>query len=275
MAYNIGSLEMKTPDEELDEEVAYIEDGVRHFDAMTGDELDAKEVEAARAEEMEFIRNIPVYEEVDENESWEKTGKGPVSSKWVDVKKTDGIRSRLVARDFKPKGEKDREDLFAAMPPLEAKRLLFRLTRCLGNEFKMLFLDVRKAHLNGVCDVDAYVELPVEANAEKGKIGKLKRWLYGMRPAGHAWEKDYTDNFAKEGLVRGKASAAVFHNKGNGMICVVHGDDFTFLGREKDLNYMKSKMGEWYEVKDSGMVGHGGKCAEEVPILNRELIEVG
>ena len=100
--------------------------------------------------------------------------------KWVEVNKgTDeapDIRCRLVARDFKPKSEKDREDLFAAMPPLEAKRLLFRLTRCLGNEFKMLFLDVRKAHLNGVCDVDAYVELPVEAKAEKVKIGKLKRW---------------------------------------------------------------------------------------------------
>ena len=33
---------------------------------------------------------------------------------------------RLVARDFKLKGEKDRSDIFAAMPPLEAKKLLFR-----------------------------------------------------------------------------------------------------------------------------------------------------
>jgi hypothetical protein len=33
----------------------------------------------------------------------------------------------LVGRDFKPKGERDREDLFAAMPPLEAKKLLFRM----------------------------------------------------------------------------------------------------------------------------------------------------
>ena len=37
------------------------------------------------------------------------------------------IRSRLVARDFKPSGDDGREDLFAAMPPLEAKKLLFRM----------------------------------------------------------------------------------------------------------------------------------------------------
>ena len=33
------------------------------------------------------------------------------------------VRSRLVARDFKG-GDKDRDDLFAGSPPLEAKRLL-------------------------------------------------------------------------------------------------------------------------------------------------------
>ena len=31
----------------------------------------------------------------------------------------DGVRSPFVARDFKRKGEKDREDLFCATPPLE------------------------------------------------------------------------------------------------------------------------------------------------------------
>ncbi len=52
-----------------------------------------------------------------------------MSRKWVDVNKGTAerpdVRCRLVARDFKPEREKGREDLFAAMPPLEAKRLLF------------------------------------------------------------------------------------------------------------------------------------------------------
>ena len=52
----------------------------------------------------------------------EKTGKAPVTVRWADVLKATGIRSRLVARDFKG-GDKDRDDLFAATPPLEGIRL--------------------------------------------------------------------------------------------------------------------------------------------------------
>ena len=36
-----------------------------------------------------------------------------------------GVRCRLLARDFKPKEEIERSDIFATMPPLEAKKLLF------------------------------------------------------------------------------------------------------------------------------------------------------
>ena len=36
---------------------------------------------------------------------------------------SDGVRSRPVAKDFKG-GDKDRDDMFAATPPLESKRLL-------------------------------------------------------------------------------------------------------------------------------------------------------
>ena len=39
----------------------------------------------------------------------------------MDHQKVDGMRSRWVARDFKGKGD-GKEDLFAAMPALEAKK---------------------------------------------------------------------------------------------------------------------------------------------------------
>ena len=39
------------------------------------------------------------------------------------------MRSRLVARDFRPRrGGPHRLDLFAVMPPLEAKKMLFIMT---------------------------------------------------------------------------------------------------------------------------------------------------
>ena len=87
-------------------------------------------------------------------ECWDKTGKAPVSVRWVDVRKGSGeVRSRLVARDFKA-GEKGRDDLFAATPPLEGKRLLVSraVTRRKDRKKRKLrFIDVKKAHLNPEC----------------------------------------------------------------------------------------------------------------------------
>jgi hypothetical protein len=179
-------------------------------DELGEDGLNLKLVEEARREEMEFVKSTPVYEEVDLAECWSRTGRPPVSTKWVDIGKgkegKTAIRSRWVARDFKVKGDKDREDLFASMPPLEAKKAIFRIAATKMKEpakkgrgrMKLLFIDVRKAHLNGVYDQEVYVELPKEAEAE-GKCGRLKRWLYGMRPAAQAWEKDYSHRLQEEG----------------------------------------------------------------------------
>ena len=124
----------------------------------------------------------------------QKTGKAPITTKWVDVDKgRDGevlIRSRLVARDFKNKNDERKFDVFAATPPLEMKRLLFRMARVKGSvggndkdgQVKLMYIDVKKAHLNGEVDDDdfAYITLPKEVG---GGVGRLRRWFDGMRPA--------------------------------------------------------------------------------------------
>eukprot|EP00973_Karenia_brevis_P051715 7183832-Karenia_brevis.AAC.1 len=69
--------------------------------------------------------------------------------RWVDTnkawKKGDmEVRSRMVARDCKG-GDKDRDDLFAETPPLEAKRLLMSraMTRRQDNRRRnLMFIDV-------------------------------------------------------------------------------------------------------------------------------------
>ena len=101
--------------------------------------------------------------------------KKPTTMKWVEGWKADDaggrfVRCRLVGRDFKPRSEESREDLFAAMPPLEAKKLMFRMTAGLRGwmrkqgkpEMKLMFIDVRKAHLSAICEEEAWVELPEE-----------------------------------------------------------------------------------------------------------------
>ncbi len=69
-----------------------------------------------------------MYEKVPIEECWKETGKAPIGVKWVDTNKGDKerpeFRCRLVAKEIK---KDKREDLFAATPPLEAKKMLFSL----------------------------------------------------------------------------------------------------------------------------------------------------
>ena len=85
--------------------------------------------------------------------------------------------------------------MFAATPPLEAKRALFSRAatrRKEGGRRQFLFTDARKAQLNPECLEDVYIQLPDEVGARPGLCGKLNVWLYGFRPAANAWERHYS-----------------------------------------------------------------------------------
>ena len=78
----------------------------------------------ARKEEMETFKQFQVYLKVPLQECYDMMGKAPLGIRWVDIKKGneqyEGYRSRLVAQEVKMD---EREDLFAATPPLEAKKI--------------------------------------------------------------------------------------------------------------------------------------------------------
>ena len=102
--------------------------------------------------------------------SWEeatlKAGKSPTTT-----------RAR-VARDFKPRREDARDDLFLAMGC--ASR----------NENSARTIDLKEAHLNAKCDVEEWVELPDEFK-KFGKYAKLTRWSYGMTTSAFGWQDDF------------------------------------------------------------------------------------
>ena len=103
----------------------------------------------------------------------ETTRRPPISTRWVDVNEgsteSPDVRCRVVARDFKPKGEKDRSDTFAAMPSLEAKKLPLRTLVGGRNgrwcQQKITLNDVKKAHLHGEFeDHESAFELPPDGD---------------------------------------------------------------------------------------------------------------
>ena len=123
------------------------------------------------------------FEIVRREQCIEKTGKPPIRGRWGDINKGDDqgkvYRSRYVAMEIrKLHGGSDREGLFAAMPPLEALKLILSLTVSRPDQqgahpHKLMFIDISKAYLHAdVINENLFVELPQEMN-QVGRCGRL------------------------------------------------------------------------------------------------------
>ena len=248
------------------------------WDDVNDMELPIDKVKAARKEEMGYMKN-KIFKVVKKAEALRVTGTEPISTKWVDTDKSHGVgemlvRSRWVARDFKGKGEKDRDDLFSATPPLELIRYMLSrqaTRRADGRERKTLYIDVKKAHVIAKCTQDVYVELPREAEVAEDECGKLIYWLYGCRPAARAWEEHYSALMESMGFKRLVTSPVAFYHRGRDTAAVVHGDDFIIEGADEELDYVQDVLAKNYEIKIRGRLGSGQRDVREIDMLGRKI----
>ena len=122
----------------------------------------------------------------------------------------------------------------------------------------MLFVDARKAYFDARVDRPTYVELPQEVG-RPGHCGRLQRCMYGTKRAATLWEDTYSRALGRFGFVQGKAFPCCFAHESRGPKLVVHGDDFTVLGRDADLDYFQDIINREFEVKVRGRLGSARK----------------
>jgi hypothetical protein len=248
---------------------------LRYWDAITNEELPAALTAASRAEELAFMKEWNVWDVVPISECWQKTRKAPLQGKWVDVNKGDFtrpvVRSRYVAKEF---ADKRSDEFFAATPPLEALRMILSHAasgrRSSKGGRKILVIDARKAHLHAMAERTVYVALPPEVR-RPGMCALLRRCLYGTRDAPARWEAFLAAELEKMGFVRGKASPCCFRHEQCDLRCIVHGDDFVFVGSDEDLEWARVEMDKRFLVKVIGKLGGDSGDLQELRVLNRVL----
>ena len=261
---------------------------VRVFkDTTTGQVLNPKLVMAARLKELEYFESKGVWIRRPRSECIRKTGKRPISVKWVDTNKGDddnpNYRSRLVAREIRLTGE---DPIFAPTPPLESVRMVLSLAATdLPGEPKhdrrgdserrtqVSIIDISRAYFNAKKDMDkdpTYVELPEEDDGKAaGMCGLLRVHMYGTRAAADGWHGEYSTFMKSLGFVMGDASACVFRHRSRRLTSSVHGDDFTTAGPKEELDWLKSEMEKRYELTENHRIGPGPQDGKEAKILNR------
>jgi len=243
------------------------------WDDVSGKPLDTSMVKRARKDELEEFQKHGVYHKVPIKECWDKTGKAPLGIRWIDINKGDDkdpeYRSRLVAKEIKMD---KREDLFAATPPLEAKKILFSMAVTdNGNRAKPLkldFIDVRRAYFHARAKREVFIELP-EEDMEMGMCGKLDKSMYGTRDAAQNWETEYTAFLTGIGMRQGISNPCIFTHDKRNIRLVIHGDDLTILAEEEDLDWIRKEIVKKFEVKFRARLGPEAKDDKSVRILNR------
>ena len=256
-------------------------------DATTGQVLNPRLVKAARMKEMEYFESKGVWTRRTREECFKRTGKRPITVKWVDVNKGDddnpNYRSRLVAREIRLAGE---DPIFAPTPPLESVRMVLSLAATdLPGEPKhdrsgdserrtqVSIIDISRAYFNAKRDEDkdpTYVDLPEEDEGKAaGMCGLLRVHMYGTRAAADGWHGEYSSFMKSVGFTMGDASACVFRHKTRRITSSVHGDDFTTAGPKEELDWLKAEMQKRYELTENYRIGPGPKDGKEAKILNR------
>jgi hypothetical protein len=265
-------MQVEVRDERVGDEQAELQQwgGQAYWDENSGEALPPNLTEAARREELAFMREWRVWDVVPISECVRESGKQPLGGRWVDVNKGDhdrpDVRSRYVAKDFA--GGQKSDEFFAATPPLEALRLLLSHVASHGGGLKIEVIDARKAHLHAFVDRAIWVHLPPE-EARPGFCARLRRCLYGTRDAPKRWEAFLADQLLKLGFVQGLASPCCFRHSSRDLRCVVHGDDFVFAGPVGELDWVRARMAESFLTKVVGRLGGGAGEVRELRILNR------
>ena len=258
----------------------------KFYDDLTGQELDPTLVLKARQEELEYFESKAVWTRRRRAECLAKTGRAPISVRWVDVNKGDDVcpnyRSRLVARDIRRRGE---SPIFAPTPPLESLRTILSLAatdlegkpkhdRCgtSPTRTQISVIDIARAYFCASTDPDdpTYVELPDEDEGHaQGMVGLLLKHMYGTKKAADGWHSEYSGTLIEMGFVAGAASACVFRHQSRNLSCSVHGDDLTTEGPKKQLDWFKAQLEQKYELKENARLGPGLEDDKEARVLNR------
>ena len=109
-----------------------------------------------------------------------------------------------------------------------------------------------------------YMKLPKEMELSPDLVARQVRCVCGTRDAGKLWKDTYTQAMEHAGFVTGTANPCVFYHKVRDITLVVHGDDFTALGTNNDLDWCEKRLKDNFEIQIRGRLGEGCTVPQEI-----------
>ncbi|RDX90862.1 hypothetical protein CR513_27231, partial [Mucuna pruriens] len=166
-------------------------------------EVEPVEFEKVMTEEKWLKAMKDEINSIEKNQTWElvdpPSNKKLKALKWVYKVKVNPRgevvknKTRLVTKGFLHKAGIDYGEVYAPVAMIETIRLVVAITINAG--WSMHQLDVKSAFLNGPLEEEVYVDQPLGfvVKGKENKVYKLKKALYGLKPAPRAWSKRIDD----------------------------------------------------------------------------------
>jgi hypothetical protein len=244
-----------------------------YFDEGTGHGLNSRDVLEARKRELEGFSKMGVYDYVDRSTAKCDSKGKLIGVRWVDVLKADVVKSRLVAQEFA--GKNDRDDIFAATPPLSATKLLLSDACSNGDgrtsSIRVMIMDIKQAFLYGEIKERIYIELPEEdVMKKKGKVGILRKAMYGTRCAPQVWQNLVRERMTELGFEESAEVPCLYVHQAMNVKVVTHVDDFLCSGSAENLLWLRSQLEEHFELKGE-ILGNSHGEVREGSFLGRKI----
>jgi len=187
-------------------------------------------------------------DQIEKNHTWELVprphDKDVIGTKWVFKNKLNENgeviinKVSLVCKGYAEQEGIDFEETFTPIARLEAIRMFLAFSSF--HHFKVYQMDVKYAFLNGNLEEEVYIEQLggfILGNDEKF-VCKLKKELYGIKQAPHAWYYCLDKYLQQQGFTKGYANRNLYIKVGNGklLIVIVCVDDIIFGSNEESVS---------------------------------------
>jgi hypothetical protein len=206
------------------------------------------------------------HQSILKNDAWDVVprpeGKSVVTSKWIYKIKhaIDGsiekYKEKFVARGFSQVEGVDYDDTSAPVARYTSIRSIIALATSMG--WKLHQMDVNTTFLNGEIDEEVYIEQPevFVVHNERSHVWSLKKALYGLNQAPHAWYEKMDGFLMSLGFNKSVVDPNLYyHIDGNEcLILVLYVDDIFLTGSERLIVECKQALTANFEMKDLGLM---------------------
>ena len=221
-------------------------------EAYTGPDADLWR--SAVEEELLSLNSNHVYETVPIPD-----GVTPITSKLVFRIKCDHsgkikwYKVRIVTCGFTQKEGVDYQEVFAPVANLDSVRTIVALAA--KHNLELDQMDVSTAYLNGELEEELYLLPLAGVPIQSGYCWKLQCSLYGLKQAGHTWNRTLDKKLGELGFTHLDAETCLYVLRKHGQVCflVVYVDDLLLEASSRSyMNSIKEMLSSTFTMHDLG-----------------------